>query len=451
MTPNMVVADAEQAPPDEIKIDHRLSLGIELEFFIVFPPGAFGNAECPPLEQAIIAVSDALRRHRVPVADARANLACATDRDYKAWLVDTDEHKLTAAEAAQLPRGLLTAPIELVSRAFQHRKRVFPDEVRRAVAALRSLEGPRCAVFTTAACGLHVHVGLGVAPRKSDTWRLPDVKNLLAFLLACEPALDRLHTARRVGHDARSFCRPLSALFAERERQGRCAPARSNGIYAWLREIEGVADAEGLLGLFEPFRGGGGGGVAEWLEDPGAHHMAYNVENMQFRAPTAEKNTVEFRQHAGTLDAAAAVAWMELVATVVTFFVRYGESAALARALARCDLRAVDVDIADLFDVVGLRADVARHYLDRLAMDDNACFQLARARAERCRGTPLFAFVRDVEMAEMKDARPRAVQGAIADKFARGLYGYRRDVDVEVCVGNVVEPDAAGGRGNLGS
>lgn len=432
----MVTAPATTLPQlDETSIDPRLSLGMELEFFLAFRPGHFANPDYSHTEQALLAVGDALHRFHVPVINVREALSCATDHNYSTWSVDTDDHELSPPEAAALPNGFAAAPVEVISRAFQYKRRSFRHEIERAITAIRSLEGPDCAAITTAATGLHVHIGLGIHPRHTPPWSLPAVRNLLSFLLACEPALDQLHSAKRIGHSASSLCCPLSLFFLEREHHhastSTSPPPPLRGIRAWLREIQAVDSLEHITRLF--VRHSPANQTGRDAEEYN-HNSAYNLEHLassnHAAAPSSEaaggKNTIEFRQHAGTLDAPAALAWIELLAALTSWFTCSPESGVFVRRrlLGPGCHRFDDIDLERIFALVGLRRDVAAYYLAKVGTGDDACLWVVEARCARFKQGVLSGFVRRVEMGEVRCGRPRAVAGVIAEKFERGMYGY---------------------------
>jgi hypothetical protein len=146
-------------------------------------------------------------------------------------------------------------------------------------------------VDTNGTCGLHVHVGNG-----PYGFKLPMLKTLSSFLYTFDPLLSDIHPKFR--HTLK-YCSSL-----RRGQLGELGLSVAD-VLAGIAGSESIAE---LKGMINP-------------EDSG-HRSAYNFEHMfdQDMAPVSErKHTIEFRQHAATLDSEHVLAWIDLVCGLVCF------------------------------------------------------------------------------------------------------------------------------------
>ena len=165
-------------------------------------------------------------------------------------------------------------------------------------------------VIINETCGMHVHIGNGTRGFSLNT-----LKNFAAFVTAFEQQIHSLVSSRRFRHENR-FCRPLS---------------RSHHLHAksklrQTRFILGAPDLEALLDIVTPH----------------GRYYAYNFVNLlqgyveRFNNMVTGYNTIEFRQHEGTMDVALVTNWIKFVAGLVSF-AHYISPATLVHLLAdRC-------------------------------------------------------------------------------------------------------------------
>lgn len=137
-------------------------------------------------------------------------------------------------------------------------------------------------VFVNSSCGLHVHVGMGRAGFPVNT-----VKNLCSLVTGFERQFNSLHPLDRIYN---LYTKP----------PGRVLPFSSPSEK--LKTIDVLGSISDFVQLFN---------MTEELPDSST---AYNLANLQY----GDKHTIEFRQHAGTLDPIAVTKWIELVTGLVT-------------------------------------------------------------------------------------------------------------------------------------
>ena len=137
-------------------------------------------------------------------------------------------------------------------------------------------------VFVNPSCGLHVHVGDGNKGFPLDT-----VKNLCLLATGFEQQFNSLHPLHRIDN-----------LYAKPP--GRALPPGSP-----LEKLAAIDALTSISDIVEHFN------VFEGVNDPA---MAYNLGNLLY----TNKHTIEFRQHAGSLEPMEVIKWVELVTGLVT-------------------------------------------------------------------------------------------------------------------------------------
>ncbi|KAK0278530.1 hypothetical protein LTR35_009269 [Friedmanniomyces endolithicus] len=227
------------------------------------------------------------------------------------------------AELAAFPRDSYTSEsVELASRRFDFFHDDWRGEIKRVLDALRQLEqSPGARFFTNASTGLHVHV--------ADHDRglpLRAAKNLLQLATAFERCLDALHATNRIAyprvfsHDGGNsigdfWCAPLSWF----HRSNGQTSADSN-LYDWLAAIEDQPSLPalntGICGLTDEIAEAGG----LFHRTAYGHNSAYNLDNLYPHfAGERYTGTLEFRQHAGTMDFLEVVQWIVLTTSLVRY------------------------------------------------------------------------------------------------------------------------------------
>lgn len=138
-------------------------------------------------------------------------------------------------------------------------------------------------ILRNATTGLHVHVGNG-----QRGFPLRCLRNLAEIVIVFEHQIHSVHVDHRLDS---SWCAPPSRLFDPRE-----------GPFHAVVQIEKIRDHDSFIELMNPdsFR-----------------FVAYNFLNLKKTARS--KQTIEFRQHEGTMDADSILAWAEFTTGIVEY------------------------------------------------------------------------------------------------------------------------------------
>ena len=160
------------------------------------------------------------------------------------------------------------------------------EEVRCVLSLIKS----RVELITNLSCGLHVHVG-----NAEKGYPLRTLKNFALLVTRFEREIHRLHPDERVIYPGvRRWCCPPSQLLQPRDPllSGRC--------------IENVKTLEELQSLMNPVY---------------YRNAAYNF--LHLAEPGGEfldsYQTIEFRQHAASVDADEILAWVEFTTGMVRY------------------------------------------------------------------------------------------------------------------------------------
>lgn len=288
-------------------LDLSQTFGIELELLCLRPDTLFSGT---PMCDIVLT---ALREAGVPVSNHTCmDIGGLTPAPFSEWRVEEEVLELTPEEQALLPAGYSADPIEMVSRKFSHALDNWQGEIAAVLTVLQNLE-TQCGVkfMTNRSCGFHVHVG------QLDGTPLPlrTAKNLYLLTTAFESSLDALHAAHRIAipWDAkeRQHCWPLS-FFATKQNHG-------GNVFERFLHIEHLTSYEELGGCFfldsEDMAG---------REECTGHNSAINFDNLfpdedMGRHQETLTGTIEFRQHAATLDLETICAWVQLTTGMVRF------------------------------------------------------------------------------------------------------------------------------------
>ncbi|MCJ1469696.1 hypothetical protein MMC07_008332 [Pseudocyphellaria aurata] len=248
----------------------RLTFGVELEFLVRFDredPANFWPEE-----------------HIIRILNANGFSAhdyCYTN--ILEWTVTTDG---SVSDKSKNSHG-----IELKSLALDY----SPSALKQVTDVVKFLVS-KLDLFVNETCGLHVHVG-----NESRGFTVRTLKTFASLITAFEPQLNSLHPFDR--HE-NGFARPLSRAF----RKG--APLREKMLI--IDELETVDD---LICRFHPIYDAEyvfeASRRLDWSKD---RYMAFNFFNLQGDEPF---NTIEFRQHQGTLDPDQIANWVRLTCTLV--------------------------------------------------------------------------------------------------------------------------------------
>lgn len=394
----------------------QLTFGIELEFICLRPKSLFGSAGA--------AIYDTLLENGIPATgheDIEEDIIEVLP-SYTRWRVDTDNLILSDQEEIYLPEGWEVEQLELSSRKFDF----FVDDWRGEIAAvlkiLRGLEALGCRFITNQSTGFHVHVGNG-----NRLVRLRTAKNVFQLVTAFERCFDELHSITRI-------------TFPEDPTLGHCYyppsfwhthadPSRgpTTNLFDRLASVEQVQTYEELGEFFKPDLG--------LMHETTGHNSAYNFDNL-FPDPEFDRHaetltgTIEFRQHTGTLDYIAIIAWVLLTCNVVEFCSR-----ASAEEMVDLCLRAADPSfrLEDLFVALDCPEDVMDHYLNGAMIG-----VITEASSEDSDPMPSSEPEMVTSLIEQNDTECEAradkatVEAVIRHKYESGQYGLDSRVEAQI-------------------
>lgn len=212
----------------------------------------------------------------------------------------------------------------------------------------------RYEVVCNESTGLHVHVGMrslrpgliDLGIKAAGIWELEHLKRLNAFVFAFSEVLDTLHEPSRLmmdpdveswyGSIRRPFCSD-SPVCPPREVVAKILAAKKG------RELLGLNRTE--------------------------KDSAYNFRGAIMRRESEEdcKSTVEFRQHAGTVDDEAILAWLHVVVRIVSWTKDVQSKKQLWEMLEKGLSEGEDegkalFGVLDLLEEVGVRRETIEYY-----------------------------------------------------------------------------------------
>jgi hypothetical protein len=248
------------------------------------------------------------------------------EKGYKVWTMEFET--LYHSDLPPEDQGATRDDFEVVSRILMYNRECF-DEVRKVFHVMGKYKNPPFAVNT--ATGLHIHVG---SPNQPYT--LEWLKGFTQLVTAFEHEIEALHVDHRVRGEngqVNGFCNP---------------PTRNPILLPRLGPVVGIAILEGceeINSLQQTF---------SW----GHRQMAYNLLNIGNTEWINHnpKQTIEFRQHAGSLDAEEILNW----ATFAGALVQYAYDADHTELLTYCMTHLADYpnlgrySVFDLMEKVGV-------------------------------------------------------------------------------------------------
>lgn len=263
----------------------NLTFGVEIEFIVSFESSKY--EEGLPLGDGILwekdpvseysresALRTLLRHHIIQLLSEKGfpTYAVTEEEGDQKWTVTHDTSIITNDNPGQ---GRMECDVEIKSPAM----RLCPKALLR-VNDVVSLLIPNFDTYVNASCGLHVHIG-----NQRAGFPLQTLKNLCLLTAVFEHQLDSFHPEDR-----------LDSLHAKR-------PSKVfQGQNPWdtVREIQNCASEGQLVFLYANDKG---------LD----RNLAYNLCSMA----EPSRKTIEFRQHAGTLDAVEIMNWIQVAGGLV--------------------------------------------------------------------------------------------------------------------------------------
>ena len=334
----------------------------------------------------------------------------------------------------------------------------------------------RTRIVLNSTSGLHIHVG-----NERRGFPLPTVKNILGTYVANERAIDGLHAASRISgcriatealdkpfHDRSvndlhllplAFNTSWSTQFAQtahtlkRQRFGyntrkSCLPRPSDqpafcypethmnessvgnavdSFYVgdWLEVIDHAPSLQAIQQLQMLSLGRGTLNLRNL-----APHDSDDEKDEEFRFWGDQMMTIEFRQHAGSLDAAEIHAWMDVVVSIVTH-AHYTPDADY-KALSRTQWLQPDYGSIDLLKEICCSLDTKRFYRHKLSSVPTApnegVFAADIAEIDLFPTDAMIApLLEYVEWKRRQDYHPGNVADRIKEKFRMGGYGKFHD------------------------
>ncbi|KAF8535544.1 putative amidoligase [Trichophaea hybrida] len=236
-------------------------------------------------------------------------------------------------------------PIEVVSRVLRIADtRTWGREIQRV---LKAVSCNRLRPFVTDTAGFHVHIGLG-----DHSFPLEAVKKIGAVVVLAERTMDLFHEEHR------------------RDNKKNIAPLITKEGFSRLTR-EGVFDKIMGANDLDEFLDTVNGRKIQWNEAGEKEELVvrwrYYKVNFTYLQPCDPKGTIEFRQHAATLDYVEIQMWIRFLGLLVVY-----ASAMDVRVLRNILVSSADKDgiIPPIGFICSFIRDepVARYYLDKIGV-----------------------------------------------------------------------------------
>ncbi|KAK3707148.1 hypothetical protein LTR37_012317 [Vermiconidia calcicola] len=363
--------------------------------------------------------------------------------------------------------------LEVENEATHVHKIGYKEEIRSVLASLqkgfRVLDPERrtgFCLFTNSRCGFHVHIG-----REQNGFALRTVKNLITLSAIFERQIDGLHAKNRItcstleiekasGITVAELLRaavdppvmivPLSQYYiigsdihrkrinefgdykAFKARRGRKVVSNESGypenrfddplvwterrkaqIESWIELINAAPDLQSLQDLNYERRS-----------------CTINLQNLPTKKQPNKMGTIEFRQHAGTLEYSASWNFIEFLLALVKTC--HYKTDAEIKTLVHSDsgLRQPEVSSADICEAIGCQPTVVEYYKEKTGMiaatrarEDAVVESSARAKQAAKDHDPLADLILDALISERDQNSPANVQGRIRKKLRYKAYG----------------------------
>lgn len=355
----------------------HLTLGVELEFIAVYRPGTFDSID-PHLTKDQVDGSSGYvsAAHAIYYFFNRQGLRATgfegDDDDelfvpgeipYSKWQIGSDCLHVSPGENTHIPEDYTRQSIEIATPAMSFARGQWQPEIHAALRILEWIsETYECQFLVNKTTGLHVHIGNNFGEKLP----LSTVKKVLQFATAFESRLDEIHAANRVRApeldvapfnlnyelDEIPLYTPLS--FFHHQRDTVCTQGGGD-IFSWVQRIERLDTYEKLSEFYLVE-------LNDILLD--GHHCTLNVDNMWADPRSARHeenltNTIEFRQHTGTLDVIEILAYVSMLASIVDYCDRVTDVDFLT--LLSCATN-TSFGLLDLLNAVGCHSDVIGHF-----------------------------------------------------------------------------------------
>ena len=316
----------------------ELTIGVELEFLYLT------RADLDEIRK-LDCREDYLSRFRRGVNDIEGQQAVAetirnipgvevhtplgSHGDYSRWSTTNDESLSVDEDLddASFPIDCTGEGVELISPVFKYNSGKWKRDLRAVTKALDmqlNQRGSDTRLVVNHWCGLHVHIGRG-----TEDFPFDDAQRLLLLVTAFEFQIESLHSSVRLGN---SFgYRAPGSIYRSKSKSGK--------LYDWLRQIL----------------------MCKSFDELPDKRSAYNMRKDYYI--TGNPNTIEFRQHRGTLNPAEIEAWVHVVAAMVT----YVEGCNVVYLFNFCTRNSLNPDwtALDFLDEIGVNRATMQFYADR--------------------------------------------------------------------------------------
>ena len=414
------------ANPSAPILSNGMTFGIELEFMVVCPVDFFKPQDAiAAISRALVANGIDSTGHEWHDSDDDSSATVEDEiftgkPEYSQWIVQSEAGLfLSEKEEATIPNNRFEIHcIEISSRKFEFAENWRP-EVENVLRVLRSFNECECRFITNSTTGFHIHIGFG-----NDLVPLRTTKNILQFCTAFEDRLDALYSTDRIDEDcaqnAMKSTRHFNAGLAWHFQNNKATDFGRN-VFHWLASIEEASSYE-QLGRF--FKNEVLFNTNQSIET-NAHFATVNIDNLYSRGWEDPKGTIEFRQHAGTLDILAIITHIELTRAIVAWchFVSDLEFLQICSRVSDPNFR-----MSSLCQMIGIGKEVMMYHQRRtsvsgesqhMAKYHNAIADMGEGEVKELEALEAQAFVENCERsnwtAVSKRIHSKKIKGAYAD------------------------------------
>lgn len=205
----------------------------------------------------------------------------------EAWKIERDGSIRIPEWEARKP-GYEYLGMELISRVLPFCEESF-REIEKVLARIRGEYG----LVVNQSTGLHVHLG-----NEQKGFEIATIKRLSTLVIAFEHVIDSVHSTSRVYAEENGLLNDY------------CKPNSVSPNLEYLSFLEQALEIESCESLWQ---------VREAMQGGADKKYAYNFLNMFSDYKEKVSNTIEFRQHEGTVDASTIIHWVKFLAGIVHF------------------------------------------------------------------------------------------------------------------------------------
>ena len=265
----------------------NLTFGIEIEFLVAYSPEEVATWDYDKKVQRTLVLRDVILA--LEAAHLKVFRSDPDDGVYTKWAVKRDKSVIpdpnlertpcwSSGSIVQLPKsqleGIFLCDVEMIFPILKFHPKSFA-EIQKFITTITS----KFTIFTPESAGLHVHV-----VNKKSGFPFTVVKNLAMLICCFEDPFNQIHPEQRIIGTDSSLCQRPSHNF---NRHSRHKPQETITLIGRFPNLYSF--------------------ILAFQQLPG-RYTAYNLWNL-FSNPTS-KRTIEFLQHAGTLDFPTVFRWV---------------------------------------------------------------------------------------------------------------------------------------------